>query len=220
MRRLVVALQRNRWLRARGSLFVLSATLVCLQGNHVGHAQSGGASVAADADGRAVTRLPDGRELLTGGIDAGRASVNTWIRDRRTGAVMPGPSLAQPRAWHSSTILPDGRVLVVGGVNESGGNVTTVERIDLTARITETLPSIRFAGSAHSATLLDGHQLLLAGGIRDQQVVGDAEILNLDTGQFTPVGAMSIPRAYHAATLLADGRVGVIRFGGRVGYAA
>jgi hypothetical protein len=56
-------------------------------------------------DGQTVTILPDGRELLLGGVVGGRVEGNAWIRDQRTGTVVAAPGLSQPRAWHSATVL-------------------------------------------------------------------------------------------------------------------
>ncbi len=68
----------------------------------------------------------------------------------------------------------------------------------------------------HTATLLSNGKVLIAGGVQtvtDQTgdyinlVTATAELYDPATGAFTPTGSMSMGRYWHAATLLADGRV-------------
>lgn len=83
-------------------------------------------STGARADARtnfATTLLTDGRVLITGGEDPGRADyvpyAKTEVFDPATLLWVPGPDLATPRSDHSATLLPDGRVFLVGGLGLS-----------------------------------------------------------------------------------------------------
>lgn len=63
-----------------------------------------------------TTNLPDGRLLVTGGIDSGTVSLydptdRSWTR---------GPSMNIPRGYHSNVLTADGHVLALGG-SWSGG---------------------------------------------------------------------------------------------------
>jgi len=65
---------------------------------------------------------------------------------------------------------------------------------------------------AHTATLLPNSKVLITGGndpTRDprQSLLASAELFDPETGAFTATGDMTIGRAFHTATLLADGRV-------------
>ncbi|HVE45869.1 MAG TPA: hypothetical protein VNA57_03860 [Acidimicrobiales bacterium] len=93
-----------------------------------------------------------------------------------------------------------------------------------------------FTRAEHTATLLDGPEchvavenapsycgkVLIVGGFGVDRsapdpgpsvldrVVASLEIYDPETGQFTVAGRLRVPRARHAATLLADGRVAII----------
>ena len=68
----------------------------------------------------ALTSLPDGRALASGGMGQGDGAelqmFTTEIYDPDTNAWTPGPNLLEPRYGHSATALPDGSVLIAGGV--------------------------------------------------------------------------------------------------------
>ncbi|WP_428263189.1 hypothetical protein [Haliangium sp.] len=71
----------------------------------------------------AVTPLPDGRVLLTGGLDPTGVAVDTVLiarLDPIDGRVDLSPSdrLSVPRAGHSAVALCDGTILVTGGSDE------------------------------------------------------------------------------------------------------
>src|SRR5689334_5918789 len=77
---------------------------------------------------------------------------------------------------------------------------------------------------AHTATLLFNGKVLITGGNQHNQhafpdvVLASAELYDPATGTFAPTGDMTMPRAGHSATLLADGRVLIT--GGRPGVAS
>jgi galactose oxidase-like protein len=67
------------------------------------------------------------------------------------------------------------------------------------------------ARALHTATLLDGDHLLVAGGgsgtLLTPLGTATAEIWNVHTKDFAPTGSLNGARAFHTATLLGDGRV-------------
>src|SRR5262249_46674452 len=66
-------------------------------------------------DGQTITMLPDGRQLLIGGVGADGPTASAMVRDPRTNEIVEIPGHLQiARAWHSATILPNGTVLIVG----------------------------------------------------------------------------------------------------------
>ena len=67
----------------------------------------------------ALTLLPDGRVLVSGGKPLrGGILSTTEIYDPDTNAWTPGPDMAMPRYDHTATALPDGRVLIAGGITD------------------------------------------------------------------------------------------------------
>ncbi len=64
------------------------------------------------------------------------------------------------------------------------------------------------ARSGHTATLLPGGKVLIAGGMRkNQDFYKSAELFDPATGKFQPTGEMSVGRVGQAAVLLASGKV-------------
>ena len=60
----------------------------------------------------------------------------------------------------------------------------------------------------HTATVLDGGKVLIAGGVDDNSnVLSTAEIYDPATGRFTATGSMTTPREWHTATWIYDNRV-------------
>ena len=87
---------------------------------------TGGFSLTASmAVARALqtsTLLNDGRVLISGGLERGRAYADNpeflasaEVYDPVTGGFSATDSMAEGRTWHAATLLPDGRVLVTGG---------------------------------------------------------------------------------------------------------
>lgn len=64
------------------------------------------------------------------------------------------------------------------------------------------------ARTSHTATLLTGGKVLIAGGQLDaNNLLGTAELFDPSTGSFTATGNLQASRSEHTATLLNDGRV-------------
>ena len=114
------------------------------------------------------------------------------------------------RERHAETLLPDGTVVVTGGINY--GYVGSGFEIYNPVSNSWNAPDASLSSSRadHTATLLAGGKVLLAGGTDgDTTAVDTAEILDLNQGG-TPTGSMITARAHHTASLLADGTVLVV----------
>jgi N-acetylneuraminic acid mutarotase len=162
----------------------------------------------------AALRLPDGRVLLLGGVNAGGAALATVeIFDPATGLFSPHGRLTTARGGPSATLLPDGRILVTGGAKELGGRrISTAELYDPatgTATLTGAMSSPR---AEHAAVALADGKVAILGGTteRDSPGVRPVEIYDPATGTFAVRGEIAARGGRQSATLLADGRILIV----------
>jgi hypothetical protein len=133
----------------------------------------------------------------------------------------PTGSLQQGRGLHTATLLADGRVLVAGGANRATdphciGGIASAELYGASGSGSFAPTGALNAGRyAHTATLLQNGQVLVAGGFGDTSACQDvgvqaqntAELYDPGTGSFKKTGNMGLPRGGHTATLLTNGKV-------------
>ncbi|WP_051494437.1 Kelch repeat-containing protein [Streptomyces exfoliatus] len=170
-----------------------------------------------------AVRLADGRVLLAGGADERlTATAEAAVFTPTTGIWSPTAPLRTARRMHTTTVLADGRVLVTGGY---GGplsfptrSLATAEVYDPeTGRWTDTAPMER-ARCGHSATLLPGGRVLVAGGVDRRSGDSDGALTSAEVydpaggGRWTATGELADARAHHPAVALPDG--GVLVAGG------
>jgi Galactose oxidase, central domain len=168
--------------------------------------------------GNAAVQLADGRVLLLGGESNG-ATATTEIFDPTTQTYSTTGSMMRPRGIQlTATLLTDGRVLVAGGSGVDQPD-TTAELYDpTTGTFTETGP-MSLPRSGHTATILPDGRVLFTGGYTAPDAGGiltnngidylapNGDVYDPATGTFTPTGPMQLPRFFHVAALLRDGRV-------------
>ncbi len=140
--------------------------------------------------------------------------------------------MLQAREGHTATLLPNGKVLVAGGAFYLGNAVAlaAAELYDPATGSFVATGSLREARYAHTATLLPGGKVLIAGGYDPGRIAANggilasAEIYDPALGTFAPTATMGTPRAFHAAALLPDGGVlvtgGLKDWSGGAGYLA
>lgn len=97
-------------------------------------------------------------------------------------------------SYHASAVLADGRLLICGGP----GNGTRIYTNGVFT-ITGTMSQLR---QGHTATRLDSGLVLAAGGNSNT-----AEVYDVATGTWSPVGSMASSRVFGRATKLGDGSV-------------
>lgn len=155
--------------------------------------------------------LEDGSVLVVGGPQTAQAerflpATNAFVGAGDTGTL---------RWAHTADPLPGGSLLFTGGLGAGGALASsTLYQNGAFSTLAATMATPRH--SHRSALLADG-RLLLTGGLpfagSDVAALAACERYDPAMGRFTATAAMSVPRANHTATTLADGRVLVI--GGR-----
>ena len=192
-------------------------------------------SMKVARSGYSTTLLADGTVLVAGGGGSGGGNSSgpgpalgsAEIYDPVTGTFAPASPMTQPRTGHTATLLADGSVLIAGGQRGQGAGSKATGSAELydpaTGRFSAT-GSMAGPRLHHTATLLTGGRVLIAGGDTSGGTVGDtsgvaagdivggaaiatAELYDPTTGKFVSAGTMKEPRAGHTATLLLDGRV-------------
>ncbi len=159
----------------------------------------------------ASVALTDGRVMVMGG-DTDSALGTAEIYDHTTGVWTLVAPMASQRRRHTATVLDDGRVLVTGGYTygpDGGatGVLTSVEIYDPMVDQWASAAPLSVPRQAHTATVLTGGRLLVAGGGTDTTITASAEMFDITAGTWTTVGPMSGARAIHTATALGNGAV-------------
>lgn len=172
-----------------------------------------------------ATLLPNGEVLLAGGTNTGSALGDLFSP---ASAMFTATTTGGTTALHlAAALLQDGSVLLTGGEllgtpcgNIEGGFWISIKNAllfnDGDMSFTET-GDMSTPRTSHTATLLTGGEVLIAGGARGQAIcnlkkstydpVATAELFSSASGTFTPTGSMEHPRAGHTATLLGNGKV-------------
>ena len=119
-------------------------------------------------------------------------------------------NITASRYGHTATLLENGKVLIVGGSDDGdlGSALGSAELYDpatgswsLTANLSQTRV-------LHTATLLEGGEVLVAGGYNSPQIsLTGAELYDPDSGTWKDTGNLSAARNNHTATLLPSGTV-------------
>ncbi len=170
-------------------------------------------SMAAGRFLHTATLLQNGKVLIVGGAQTSTSApvATAEVYDPATGAFTMTGAMATAREQHTATLLADGRVLIVGGTTSTGTSdlhpTATVEVYDPSTGSFSVTGSMAEARTFHTATLLPGGQVLVAGGGDDNST---AEVYDPVAGAFSITGAMEIGRSGHTATLLPNGSVLVV----------
>jgi hypothetical protein len=172
-------------------------------------------------EGSQTGTYPCGQVLVVGGDVTGTAE----RYDPRTGSWAAAGTLPSgPIRRHTATLLPDGRVLIVGGLDTANETVTKVAQLydPVTDDWTRTA-ELSVARARHTATLLSNGRVLVTGGgslatafpgqpDNDKlDALATVELYDPNTGKWTDeLPPMAVPRQWHTATPLPDGRVLVV----------
>jgi MYXO-CTERM domain-containing protein len=170
-----------------------------------------------------ATLLTSGRVLIAGGSPGGYPTglATAVLYDESTNTWSATGSMRTTRQNHSSTLLTSGKVLVAGGVNSTAGfGLDTLELYDPAtgtwAFSATRLPQGRMA---HTATLLQSGDVLIAGGSKPTGGVPPSEdtvtTFRYRAASDTVSTSVEVvePREYATATILPSGDVFLV--GGR-----
>ena len=122
-------------------------------------------------------------------------------------------SLNTARTAHTATLLQNGQVLATGGEDSSNHILSSAELYNLATGKWTVTGSTATPRVDHTATLLANGEVLVAGGYlgldSHYQAIytATAELYNPSTGAWKATGSMTVPRAFHGATLLPSGEV-------------
>ncbi|MCA1844747.1 MAG: hypothetical protein LC792_16450 [Actinobacteria bacterium] len=170
--------------------------------------------------GHALVLLPSGQVLAAGGYGGGtnyRRSAELF--DPRTRAWTSVANMATCHSGAPPSRLPGGAVMMAGGVDCDGKPGATAEIFDpAQGRWSRAAPLHTPRWGHATVSLADGRVLVLGGrqsapGADSDVYTDGAEIYDPRTGAWTPTRPMTVPRVFHAAGVLASGKV--IAAGGR-----
>ena len=176
-----------------------------------GTVRAAGQMSIARAD-HTATLLPNGKILIAGGYTPSAslppysaATSAAELYDPTSGTSSPAGRMSVARVGHVAMLLPNGEVLIIGD--------GSAELYDPVANVFTPTGSPAPRGNSFTATLLPNGKVLVAGGsiLNPQQYpyvpIDTAELYDPATGQFTPIGNLTIARSAHTATLLPNGTV-------------
>lgn len=163
-------------------------------------------NVLADPrDRHSATLLPNGEVLVAGGRNGGGKLATAELYDPGTDTWSAAAPAAHPRENHTASLLPDGSLLLAGG--NADGKAAISERYlyasdtwSPTGELSD--GGLTTARADHTATLLPGGDVLVAGGFSPV-----AEIYPAPEGSWSTEASMATRRDNHTLTLLPDGRV-------------
>jgi len=163
----------------------------------------------------AMTGLKDGRVIATGGTHDGVIADKCYIFTYKQGRWAETGRMHTPRYFHSVVTLEDGRVMAAGGAGTNGLRYTTFASIEFFDPVDEkwtvSMTHLPTRLVHHCAVVLCDGTVLFIGGMyhTGQENLTTAACYAYDyrTDSFEERDRMHFMRQWHAACLLADGRV-------------
>lgn len=156
-----------------------------------------------------LSRLPDGRQLLAGGMTGAGPSLEADIYDPATNTWSAADDMVAARSNPSAVVLADGRVLVFGGDAAGFTTLASAEIYDPVANTWTATGSMNEPRTGSTAHVLPDGRVLVVGGLDQTGATtfsSTVERYDPATGTWTVLPTpLSAARAQHAAQLLPDG---------------
>ena len=150
--------------------------------------------------------LPGGRVLIVGGYTPAMNYSFAEIFDPVQETFTPVPNAPSERRWlHAALSLSDGSVLIVGGENDAGA-LASIWRFDIATQRFVAQNALTSARSVVRAVVTPEDEVLLYGG-EQQADEGLGSGVAWRGGSQRALPEMTVPRAWHSLTRLADGRL-------------
>ena len=167
-----------------------------------------GPPMSTPRTGHDAVLLPNGKVLVSGGVDAGEhALASAEIYDPATNQWTATGGMLTPRASRAAVVLKDGRVLVTGG----GEGWNLAEIYNPASGVWHATGNMTTRRVKHAATLLPDGRVLITGGAPDNQwhPLRSAEIFDPRTNKFTAITDMELARFKipDATAVLKNGRI-------------
>jgi N-acetylneuraminic acid mutarotase len=156
-----------------------------------------------------ATLLQNDKVLVVGGADENLPLKSAELYDPATGAWSVTGSLTAARYGHTATPLENGKVLIAGGSDDGdlASALASAELYDPATGTWGVTAHLKATRVLHTATLLEGGKVLVAGGYNWPPVsLSGAELYDPETGTWSVTGSLS-RRSVHTATLLPSGTV-------------
>ncbi|WP_437573860.1 kelch repeat-containing protein [Sorangium sp. So ce887] len=168
-----------------------------------------------------ATILPNGKVLVVGGFGATTGLSTVELYDPATNLFSAATSLLAARWNHTATLLPNGKVLVAGGSTTGTAALSTTEIYDPATNSWAAGALMSVGRVYQTATLLQNGihsgKVFVVGG-QTWGLLASTELYDPTTNVWTAGAPFANARAFHTATLLANGKVLIA--GGTTGNSA
>lgn len=162
--------------------------------------------------------LRDGKILVTGGNGFDKVKSSEVYDPTHNFWQLLAPHLIH-RSSHNLVLLSDNRVLAIGGYETKSCEIydPLLDEWSITDSI-----KIRRIYSAHRVIRLNEIKILIIGGktidkdLTNLRTIEHCEAFDESSQKWNSISALNIPREYHSATLLDDGRI-LVAGGGSMG---